>query len=118
MWISVPAAVLFSVAAVFSYLGYMGQRMAVGGWIGLAGREQDIVIAQHRATDWLTALLLFQMGSAIMATFALPFDFTESRWLRVLIRFSLAAAISVLLSLVIGIIAISIAAGLRQVLRH
>jgi hypothetical protein len=105
---------MFSVATVLSYLAYTGQGMAVGALIGLSGREQDIVIAQHRGMCWLVASLVCQMGSAITAAVTLPFDFGESPWLRFPVRFALAAVLSVLLTLIIGTAALLVAAALRH----
>lgn len=118
MWISIPAAVLFSVASLFSYFEYMGQAFAVGGWTGLAGREQEIVIAQHRAIWWLLASLVCQAVSAIAFAVALPWGSDAPPSLRLLVRIILGAALSAVFSLVVAIAVVSIATALHRPLGH
>jgi hypothetical protein len=61
-----------SVASAFSYIGYIGQGIAVGDLFGLRGREVDVAAAQQWATYWLLASVFSLAGSIGTDTVALP----------------------------------------------
>jgi hypothetical protein len=93
---------------------YIGQGIAVGGLIGLPGREADIAFAQHWAALWLGASRLCLGGSIVCGTFALPLYADASRVPRFIARFILASISSLALTVVIGIVTLSIITTLHR----
>jgi len=51
--------------AALSYMFRMANGIIVGALIGLPGREQQIALAQHRASLWLAASVMFEVGAAL-----------------------------------------------------
>lgn len=112
-------AVLLSIASAFSYLGYVGQGIIVGGLLGLPGRESDVVIAQHWATYWLVASLCCLTGSIVTAALVLPIDSDASRLSRFIARFVVASILSLAVTVFIEFVAFSIITALhRSVVVH
>jgi hypothetical protein len=58
-------ALICATCAALSYIFYMANGMVVGNLIGLPSREQQIALAQHRASLWLDASVIFEMGAAL-----------------------------------------------------
>jgi hypothetical protein len=63
------ALICATFAALF-YIFCMANGMVVGDLIGLPGRERQIALAHHRASMWLDASVIFEVGAAL-AVFSL-----------------------------------------------
>jgi hypothetical protein len=114
IWILGSIAALFSIACAFSYFFYMGQGILVGALLGLPGREGDVAVAQHRAAYWFLTSLFCLIGSALTATAALPLYANASRVSRLVARFIVASILSVVFSVLIGIVAFSVITALHR----
>ncbi len=61
-------AIAMPVGAAAAYLLYMGNGMAAGDMMGIAGQEQNIATAQRYAGGWLTLYWTLQLG-VVASTF-------------------------------------------------
>jgi hypothetical protein len=111
------AAVLFSLASAICVFGYV-QGFSSGGLIGLPGREHDIIAVQNAAERWGLASLVFQVGSAVMIAIALPFDFSERRWMGYFVRIPVAMILSSVLGLLVFVILVVVFVGVRAIVTH
>ncbi len=71
-WVLGACAVLLSAASAFTFLNYIGQGIAVGDLVGVAGHEADVAIAQRWAIFWLSASCACFVGSSVTAALASP----------------------------------------------
>ena len=115
-WVRVTAAACLSAASAFTYLAYLTQGIIVGALLDLPGREQEVAIAQHRATYWFMASLFCQTGSVVIIALLLPFASDESPSVRFIVRIVLAVVFSLLLTLLIGVVTFSMVTGLHRFL--
>ena len=113
-WVLGTVAVVLSFASAFSYFGHIGQGLVVGDLLGLPGREGDVALAQHRATYWLIASLVFLTGSTVATTLALPFYADASRLARLVARFVLASIFSFALTVFSGVATFTIITSLHR----
>jgi hypothetical protein len=118
-WVRVTTAACLSAASAFAYLAYLAnltQGIIVGALLDLPGREQEVAIAQHRATYWFMASLFCQTGSMVIIALLLPFASDESPSVRFIVRIVLAVVFSLLLTLLIGVVTFSMVTGLHRFL--
>jgi hypothetical protein len=115
-WVRVTAAACLSAGSAIAYLAYIGQGIVVGALLDLPGREQEIAIAQHRATYWFMASLFCQTGSMAVIALLLPFASDESPSVRFIVRIVLAVVFSLLLTLFMGVVTFSMVTGLHRFL--
>lgn len=114
IWALGTSAVLLSVGSAFSYLLHIGQGIVIGDLIGLPGREAEVALAQHRYAYWLMACLFCLTGSIVTMALALPFCANASRWARLIARFILASIFSLALTVLIGVVSLTIIAALHH----
>jgi hypothetical protein len=114
IWVLGTIAVLLSVASAFSYFLRIGQGIVVGDLLGLPGREADVALARHRATYWLMASLICLTGSIVTTTLALPYYADASRLARFIARFILASIFSLALTVLIGVVSLTIITALHH----
>jgi hypothetical protein len=107
-------AVVLSIASAFSYFNQFAQGFVVGDLLGLPGREGDVALAQHRATDWLIACIVCLAGSIMATALALPFFADASRLGRLIARFVVASICSLALTLLIGVVVFTIMTTLHH----
>jgi len=94
--------VLLSAASAFTYMGCIGQGIAVGDLLGVRGHEADVAIAQRWATYWLVASACCLGASSVAAALALPIYADSSRLPRFLARLVLTSISSLILAAIIG----------------
>lgn len=99
---------LLSAASALSYLGGVGQGIAVGDLLGVQGREADVAVAQRWATYWLVASVCCLAGSSVTAALALPIYADVSPLPRFLARLVLTSISSLVLAAIIGLVSFSI----------
>lgn len=63
-------AIVTPVGAAIAYLLYMGNGMAAGGMIGIAGLEQSVAAAQRYAMFWFAVFWILQAG-VVFSVFSL-----------------------------------------------
>lgn len=80
----------------------MANRMVVGDLIGLPGREQQIVLSQHRASLWLGASLAFEVGTPIAIFSLLTIGSDSDPLPRFVARGMAAALFSLAVTLLLG----------------
>jgi hypothetical protein len=102
------SAVSLCAASAFSYFCYMGQGIVVGDLLGLRGREAHVAIAQRRGIYWLVASVCCLAGSGITGALVTPIYEDASRLPRFIARFVLASIISIVLTVLIGLVLFSI----------
>ena len=107
-WILGTCAVLLSAASAFCYLGYVGQGIAVGDWLGVRGREPDVAIMQRWATYWLMASVSCWAAAGVTAALALPIYAEASRLPRFFARLVLTSISSLVLAVIVGWVMFSI----------
>ena len=63
-WQFVGLAIIGGIGAAFGFIVYAANGKVAGDLIGIAGREHDIAIAQHRSIIGLLSGVLLQFGLA------------------------------------------------------
>ena len=63
-WVWFALALFAGVGAALAFIVYMANGMVAGDLIGVAGREHDIAIAQHRSLVGLLSCIVLQFGVA------------------------------------------------------
>lgn len=95
-------ALICATCAALSYIFRMANRMVVGDLIGLPGREQQIVLSQHRASLWLGASLAFEVGTPIAIFSLLTIGSDSDPLPRFVARGMAAALFSLAVTLLLG----------------
>ena len=88
-------ALALAVAAASSHIFYIAQGIVVSDLIGLTGREEDVLLAQHHAAYWLAAFAVFQVGLIIAIFSTLQFGADATPLARFIGRGTAAALLSI-----------------------
>jgi hypothetical protein len=88
-------ALTLAVAAASSHIFYVAQGIVVTDLIGLTGREEDVLLAQHHAAYWLAAFAVFQVGLIIAIFSTLQFGADATPLARFIGRGTAAVILSI-----------------------
>ncbi len=88
-------ALALAVAAASSHIFYIAQGIVVSDMIGLTGREEDVLLAQHHAAYWFAAFAVFQVSLIIAIFSALQFGADATPLARFIGRGTAATLLSI-----------------------
>ena len=114
VWVRATTGACLSAAAALAYLAYMAQGIVVAALIGLPGREQDIVTAGQRGTYWFVVSFLCQSTMIAVIAPLIPFASGEKPATRLIVRVVFASVVSLLLTVLVGIVMFTVSAGLQS----
>jgi hypothetical protein len=117
-WVLGACAVLLSAASAFAFLNYIGQGIVVGALLDLRGREADVATAQRWARFWQVASCACLSGSSVTAALTLPIDPDAPRVAKFIARLVVAAALSIVLTVLIAFASFSIIAASHRSVVH
>jgi hypothetical protein len=100
VWLLSTAAVLFSTASAFGFLVYFAMRLSVVDLLDKPGHHVGVPFA----TYWLIASLFCFIGTIVTTTLALRRWAGVSRLSRFIGRFVLAAILSTILTVLMGLL--------------
>jgi hypothetical protein len=86
----------------------MANGMVVGDLIGLPGREQQITLAQHRASLWLDASVIFETVAALAVFSLLTIGSDSDALPRFLARGMTAVLLSLAVTLLLGTLIVGV----------
>jgi len=93
----------------------MTRGIAAGALIGLPSRVTDVIVLQREARNGLYAAVLLQVLAVIaISPLVPPEPSDDNRVLRSVVRFGLAALLSVSATVILGTIALSVIVFLRH----
>lgn len=100
VWLLRTAALLFSATSAFGFLAYFAMRLSVVDLLDKPGREAGVPFAAY----YLTASLFCLIGSIVATTLALPFYAGESHLSRLIGRLVPASILSMILTVLVGVV--------------
>jgi hypothetical protein len=107
-WSRWSVALICPVCAALSYIFRMANGMVVGDLIGLPGREQQITLAQHRASLWLDASVIFETVAALAVFSLLTIGSDSDALPRFLARGMTAVLLSLAVTLLLGTLIVGV----------
>ena len=104
LWMRWAVALICTTSAALSYIFCMANGMVVGDLIGLPGREQQIALAHHRASMWLGASAILEVGAALAVFSLLEIGSDSDPLARFVARGVIAVFSSLTATLLMGIV--------------
>lgn len=101
-WLLWVMALTCATCAALSYMFRMANGIVVGDLIGLPSREQQIALAQHRASLWLGASVMFEVGAALAVFSLLKIGSDSGPLPRYVVRGMTAALSSLVMTWLLG----------------
>jgi hypothetical protein len=101
-------ALTCATCSALSYMFYMANGIVTGDLIGLPGREQQIALAQHRASLWLGASVMFEVGAALAVFSLLKIGSDSDPLPRYIGRGMIAVLTSLAITLLLGTLIVQV----------